>query len=90
MRKVRVGFPVFTKFYRALPGFANEATPSPQQSSDAGHAVDQVVPNMMKMFLRLFVIGFGALLAATSAHDDCFDEAAKYQKVNPLILLTIA
>ncbi|MDR5835282.1 lytic transglycosylase domain-containing protein [Caballeronia sp. LZ034LL] len=32
----------------------------------------------------------GSLLAAASAHADCFDEAAKYQKVNPLILRAIA
>lgn len=63
---------------------------SPQQSVDAGRTVDQVVPNMMKMFLRLFTIGFGASLAAAPAHADCFDEAAKYQKVNPLILRAIA
>ncbi|HEY1995591.1 lytic transglycosylase domain-containing protein [Paraburkholderia sp.] len=31
-----------------------------------------------------------ALLAAQPAHADCFDEAAKYQKVNPLILRAIA
>ncbi|RFU47396.1 lytic transglycosylase domain-containing protein [Paraburkholderia sp. DHOC27] len=30
------------------------------------------------------------LLAAGQAHADCFDEAAKYQKVNPLILRAIA
>jgi len=45
---------------------------------------------MMRLFLRLFAIGFGALLAAAPAHADCFDEAAKYQKVNPLILRAIA
>jgi soluble lytic murein transglycosylase-like protein len=45
---------------------------------------------MMKIFLRLFAIGFGALLATAPAHADCFDEAAKYQKVNPLILRAIA
>ncbi|MEA3124535.1 MAG: hypothetical protein QOD67_1554, partial [Caballeronia sp.] len=45
---------------------------------------------MMRIFLRLFAIGFGALLAAAPAHADCFDEAAKYQKVNPLILRAIA
>ena len=30
------------------------------------------------------------LIAAGSARADCFDEAAKYQKVNPLILRAIA
>jgi len=73
-----------------LPGFAEKMKSSPQQSVDAGRTVDQVVPNMMKMFLRLFAIGFGASLAAAPAHADCFDEAAKYQKVNPLILRAIA
>ena len=44
----------------------------------------------MKKFLRWFAIGVGAWTAAASAHADCFDEAAKYQKVNPLILRAIA
>jgi soluble lytic murein transglycosylase-like protein len=44
----------------------------------------------MKRILRLLAIGCGAMLAAASAHADCFDEAAKYQKVNPLILRAIA
>jgi soluble lytic murein transglycosylase-like protein len=57
---------------------------------DIEHAVDQVDLQMMRIFFRFFVVAFGALLAATSAHADCFDEAAKYQKVNPLILRAIA
>jgi soluble lytic murein transglycosylase-like protein len=44
----------------------------------------------MIRFLRVLAIGFGALLAAAPAHADCFDEAGKYQKVNPLILRAIA
>ncbi|WP_179403391.1 lytic transglycosylase domain-containing protein [Burkholderia guangdongensis] len=32
----------------------------------------------------------GLALAGTTARADCFDEAAKYQKVNPLILRAIA
>src|ERR1700729_1838910 len=50
----------------------------------------QVGRNTMKKFLRWFAIGVGAWTAAASAHADCFDEAAKYQKVNPLILRAIA
>jgi soluble lytic murein transglycosylase-like protein len=49
----------------------------------------QVGRNTMKKFLRWFAIGVGAW-TAVSAHADCFDEAAKYQKVNPLILRAIA
>jgi soluble lytic murein transglycosylase-like protein len=36
------------------------------------------------------VAAIATLLAAGQAHADCFDEAAKYQKVNPLILRAIA
>src|ERR1700748_167676 len=43
----------------------------------------------MKRTLRLLAICV-PLTAAASAHADCFDEAAKYQKVNPLILRAIA
>lgn len=32
----------------------------------------------------------GTMLAGGNAHADCFDEAARYQKVNPLILRAIA
>ncbi|HEX8826534.1 MAG TPA: lytic transglycosylase domain-containing protein, partial [Xanthobacteraceae bacterium] len=44
----------------------------------------------MKRILRQLAIGCGAMVAAACAHADCFDEAAKYQKVNPLILRAIA
>jgi len=60
--------------------------PPPQQGAQSIRRY----PTMMRIFLRLFAIGFGALLAAAPAHADCFDEAAKYQKVNPLILRAIA
>lgn len=45
---------------------------------------------MMKVFLRTMAAGFAAFIVAAPAHADCFDEAAKYQKVNPLILRAIA
>ena len=35
-------------------------------------------------------MGLGAWVVAAPAHADCFDEAAKYQQVNPLILRAIA
>jgi soluble lytic murein transglycosylase-like protein len=44
----------------------------------------------MKQAILTVVAALGALLAAAPAHADCFDEAAHYQKVNPLILRAIA
>ena len=44
----------------------------------------------MKQALLTVVAVFGTLLAAAPARADCFDEAARYQKVNPLILRAIA
>lgn len=36
------------------------------------------------------ILAAGAWFASSPAHADCYDEAAKYQKVNPLILRAIA
>jgi soluble lytic murein transglycosylase-like protein len=44
----------------------------------------------MKLTLVTVAVGLAALLSAGSARADCFDEAANYQKVNPLILRAIA
>ena len=44
----------------------------------------------MKRTLVTVAAVLGTLLAAGQAHADCFDEAARYQKVNPLILRAIA
>jgi soluble lytic murein transglycosylase-like protein len=44
---------------------------------------------MRSTFLTL-AVALGACFAGASARADCFDEAAKYQKVNPLILRAIA
>ena len=44
----------------------------------------------MKLTLVTAAVGLAALLGAGSARADCFDEAASYQKVNPLILRAIA
>jgi len=46
----------------------------------------------MKHFraVALTFAALGAAGAAIPAHADCFDEAARYQKVNPLILRAIA
>ena len=44
----------------------------------------------MKQALLTVAAILSALLAAGPAHADCFDEAARYQKVNPLILRAIA
>src|ERR1700761_6088827 len=44
----------------------------------------------MKRTLLTVATVLGTLFAAGQAHADCFDEAAKYQKVNPLILRAIA
>ena len=44
----------------------------------------------MKRALVTVTAGLAMLIAAGSARADCFDEAAKYQKVNPLILRAIA
>jgi soluble lytic murein transglycosylase-like protein len=44
----------------------------------------------MKPTALTVAIGFVALLGGASARADCFDEAASYQKVNPLILRAIA
>jgi soluble lytic murein transglycosylase-like protein len=93
MRKVRVGFPVFTKPYLVSPGLTRFRQSGALRHSNARMQGAQSIrwyPTMMKIFLRLFAICFGALLAAAPAHADCFDEAAKYQKVNPLILRAIA
>ncbi len=46
-----------------------------------------------KLIARAIVIvaaGLSASLASVGARADCFDEAARYQKVNPLILRAIA
>lgn len=44
---------------------------------------------MRRMFFVL-ALGLVAAFASASARADCFDEAARYQKVNPLILRAIA
>jgi soluble lytic murein transglycosylase-like protein len=44
---------------------------------------------MKQALLRVAAI-LSTLLAAGAAHADCFDEAAHYQRVNPLILRAIA
>jgi soluble lytic murein transglycosylase-like protein len=44
----------------------------------------------MKQALLTVAAVLGTLLAAGPVHADCFDEAAHYQKVNPLILRAIA
>ena len=44
----------------------------------------------MKRTFVTFLAGITVLAAAGPVHADCFDEAAKYQKVNPLILRAIA
>ena len=44
----------------------------------------------MKLALVTIAAGLCAWFAAVPAHADCFDEAAGYQKVNPLILRAIA
>jgi soluble lytic murein transglycosylase-like protein len=44
----------------------------------------------MKQALLTVAAILSTLLAAGPAHADCFDEAARYQKVNPLILRAIA
>jgi soluble lytic murein transglycosylase-like protein len=44
----------------------------------------------MKPAYTFVVAALSALLASAPAHADCFDEAANYQKVNPLILRAIA
>src|ERR1700761_501204 len=44
----------------------------------------------MKRTLLTVATVLGTLFAAGQAHADCFDEAARYQKVNPLILRAIA
>jgi soluble lytic murein transglycosylase-like protein len=44
----------------------------------------------MKPALLILAAGLGAWLASAPARADCFDEAARYQKVNPLILRAIA
>ena len=44
----------------------------------------------MKRALLILVAGLGAWLASAHARADCYDEAANYQKVNPLILRAIA
>jgi soluble lytic murein transglycosylase-like protein len=44
----------------------------------------------MKHAFVTIAAGLAMLITAGSARADCFDEAAKYQKVNPLILRAIA
>jgi len=44
----------------------------------------------MRRTLVTVAAGLAVLAAAGQARADCFDEAAKYQKVNPLILRAIA
>jgi soluble lytic murein transglycosylase-like protein len=44
----------------------------------------------MKLASVTAAVGLVALFSAGSARADCFDEAASYQKVNPLILRAIA
>jgi soluble lytic murein transglycosylase-like protein len=43
-----------------------------------------------KQALARLIAGFAVCLASAGARADCFDEAARYQKVNPLILRAIA
>ncbi|RKP45505.1 lytic transglycosylase domain-containing protein [Trinickia fusca] len=44
----------------------------------------------MRRTLLILTAGLAAWLASAPARADCFDEAAQYQKVNPLILRAIA
>jgi soluble lytic murein transglycosylase-like protein len=44
----------------------------------------------MKRAIAILAAALGACLASAGARADCFDEAARYQKVNPLILRAIA
>lgn len=44
----------------------------------------------MRRAFFVLAVGFAAGFASTFARADCFDEAARYQKVNPLILRAIA
>ncbi|TKC83523.1 lytic transglycosylase domain-containing protein [Trinickia terrae] len=44
----------------------------------------------MRSAFLILAAALGACLASAPARADCFDEAAKYQKVNPLILRAIA
>lgn len=45
---------------------------------------------MNRRFASIALIAAGAGFACGNARADCFDEAARYQKVNPLILRAIA
>ncbi|NTZ08037.1 lytic transglycosylase domain-containing protein [Burkholderia metallica] len=45
---------------------------------------------MNRRFASIALIAAGAWFASGNARADCFDEAAKYQQVNPLILRAIA
>lgn len=45
---------------------------------------------MKRRFASIALIAAGAWFASANARADCFDEAAKYQQVNPLILRAIA
>jgi len=45
---------------------------------------------MRRRLDSIAIIAAGAWFACANAHADCFDAAAKYQKVNPLILRAIA
>ncbi|KWO60727.1 BapC protein [Burkholderia ubonensis] len=45
---------------------------------------------MNKRLVSIALLTAGAWLASGNARADCFDEAAKYQQVNPLILRAIA
>lgn len=45
---------------------------------------------MEKRFVIVAMFAAGAWFASAPARADCYDEAAKYQKVNPLVLRAIA
>lgn len=45
---------------------------------------------MNRRFVSVVLIAAGGCFASANARADCFDEAAKYQQVNPLILRAIA
>jgi len=45
---------------------------------------------MNKRFVSIVLLTAGVYLASCNARADCFDDAAEYQQVNPLILRAIA
>jgi soluble lytic murein transglycosylase-like protein len=64
------------------------------ESATSAHPVESALrPRRTKRIERAITIvaaAVSACLASNGARADCFDEAARYQKVNPLILRAIA